>query len=79
MVHALTILEGLYEKGTIGKSVYSVENDMQLLDDLTEVITMNRDLFGSYSLYGICELSVLAIAIAILLPAIYHKIKNRQI
>ena len=46
---------------------------------MTRLISTNRDLFGSTSSYGIGELAVIAITISILLPAIFHKIKNRQI
>lgn len=79
MIHALVILRGLSEKGIIGKNVYSVDNDEQLLNDLTEVTTANGDLFGSFSDFGISELSVLILATAILIPAICRRIKNRQI
>ena len=79
MIHGLVILRGLSEKGIIGKTIYSVDSDEQLLNDLTSVTTANGDLFGSFSDFGICELSVLILATAILIPAICRRIKNRQI
>lgn len=79
LIHGLVILKGLSERGIIGKTVYSVDSNEQLLNDLTEVTRANGDLFGSFSHFGICELAVLILATAILIPAICRRIKNRQI
>lgn len=79
LFHFMAILAGLHEKGIIGNVAYSIDSDIQLLEDMTRLISTNRDLFGSTSSYGIGELAVIAITISILLPAIFHKIKNRQI
>lgn len=79
LIHGLVILKGLSERGIIGKTVYTVDSNEQLLNDLTEVTRANGDLFGSFSDFGICELAVLILATAILIPAICRRIKNRQI
>ena len=45
LIHGLVILKGLSERGIIGKTVYSVDSNEQLLNDLTEVTRANGDLF----------------------------------
>lgn len=73
------ILHGLYERGVIGHSIYSVDSDAQIYRDLTEIIVSWPDLIGGHSVFAICENVVLAAVLAGLVWAVYRRIKNRQI
>lgn len=73
------MLHGLYERGVIGHSVYSVDSNAQIYRDLAETIVSWPDLIGGHSVFALCENVALAAVLAALVWAVYRSIKNRQI
>ena len=73
------MLHGLYERGVIGHSVYSVDSNAQIYRDLAETIVSWPDLIGGHSVFTLCENVALAAVLAALVWAVYRSIKNRQI